>query len=84
MIRFRMWPKRNLFHNNGIQPGFYYADGVKYRGMEFDGEEVTRAEEYVVDAGLVQGDYPQWRWWEVKVLMEELFRRRIIGWGEDE
>jgi len=79
-----MGQAHDLFVGAGTRPSNHYLGGVRYRGCEFDVREIERAESYVVGAELVEGGSPHWRWWEVKVVMEELFRRRIIGWGEYE
>lgn len=82
----RRWRPCNMLSRfyGGYESSQVYINGIVYRGLDLSHEEIIRAENWVTEYGSINTSDEHWRWWEVKVVLEEAYRRRIIGWGDDE
>jgi hypothetical protein len=54
----------------------YRERGVTYRGMKFTSAEIGAAGNALSRKGF---SYGPWRRWEVRKLLDELVRRRVLG-----
>lgn len=79
-------PPKNLLKMfyRGQWPCAKYYKGVMYRGVYISALEISEAYPAVFASRAIRGRCERWVWWEVRVVLDEVLRRRVIGYPDVE